>query len=64
MNEPLRELERRWRETGAVEDEARYLAERLRTGRLSRERLALAASLGMTPRGGFTPATTGARSGS
>ena len=27
-DERLREAERRWRETGAVEDEARYLLER------------------------------------
>jgi len=28
----LRELERRWKETGSVEDEARYLLERVRVG--------------------------------
>lgn len=31
----LRDLERRWRQTGAVEDEAAYLTERVRTGDLS-----------------------------
>jgi hypothetical protein len=31
----LRELERRWKETGAVEDEAAYLKERVRAGELS-----------------------------
>jgi hypothetical protein len=45
-DEQLRELERRWRETGAVEDEARFLAERARAGRLSRDKLELAAYLG------------------
>lgn len=42
----LRELERRWRETGAVEDEAAWLRERVRVGELTRERLFLAASCG------------------
>ncbi|MBX3465907.1 MAG: hypothetical protein KF878_03285 [Planctomycetes bacterium] len=42
----LRELERRWRRTGAVDDEALYLAERARAGDLAAERLALAAALG------------------
>ncbi|MBX3467746.1 MAG: hypothetical protein KF878_12750 [Planctomycetes bacterium] len=42
----LRELERRWRETGAVEDEAAYLLERVRVGDLTRERLELAAYCG------------------
>ena len=32
----LRNLERRWRETGTVEDEARYLSERLRAGELTK----------------------------
>lgn len=39
----LRELERRWRETGASEDEASCLRERLRAGQLTPERLELAA---------------------
>jgi hypothetical protein len=39
----LRELERRWRETAAVDDEAAYLQERVRMGDLARERLELAA---------------------
>jgi hypothetical protein len=45
----LRELERRWRATRAVEDEARYLAARLRAGELTRERLELAAWIGHAP---------------
>jgi len=39
----LRELERRWKESGAVEDEAAYLLERVRVGDLEREKLELAA---------------------
>ena len=42
----LRELERRWRETGSVEDEAAYLRERVRVGDLTQERLELAAYCG------------------
>lgn len=42
----LRELERRWRETGSVDDEAAYLSERVRTGDLRREHLELAALCG------------------
>jgi hypothetical protein len=42
----LRELERRWRETGSVQDEAAYLIERKRGGTLSAETLDLAAFLG------------------
>lgn len=42
----LRELERRWKETQSVEDEAAYLLERVRVGDLSRERLELAAYCG------------------
>ena len=42
----LRELERRWKETGAVEDEAAYLLERVRVGDLTQERLELAAYCG------------------
>jgi hypothetical protein len=42
----LRESERRWKETGSVEDEAVYLRERLRAGELPLDRLQLAAWLG------------------
>lgn len=42
----LRELERRWQETGNVQDEAAYLVERVRAGDLRRERLELAARWG------------------
>lgn len=42
----LRELERRWRESGRVEEEAEYLRERLRIGDLTPERLELAAHCG------------------
>lgn len=42
----LRDLERRSRETGSVEDEAAYLLERVRAGTLTRERLELAAYCG------------------
>jgi hypothetical protein len=42
----LRELERRWLETQAVQDEAAYLLERVRVGDLERENLALAAMFG------------------
>ena len=35
----LRELERRWRETGSVDDEAAYMRERVRAGELTQERL-------------------------
>lgn len=42
----LRELERRWRETGAVDDEAAYLLERVRVGDLTPERVELAAYCG------------------
>jgi len=44
-DERLRELERRWRESGAVADEAAWLAERVRVGEPSRERVELAAYL-------------------
>jgi hypothetical protein len=33
-DQKLRDLERRWKETGNVEDEAAYLLERVRVGRL------------------------------
>lgn len=42
----LRELERRWRASGAPADEARVLAERLRLGELTLARLELAAYVG------------------
>lgn len=42
----LRELERAWRESGALEDELAWLGERVRIGDLSEEALRLAASLG------------------
>lgn len=42
----LRELERRWRESGADEDRARWLAGRARAGELPPTRLALAAHAG------------------
>ena len=46
VDDRLRELERRFRGTGAVEDEAAWLRERLRVGELAPERLDLAADLG------------------
>jgi hypothetical protein len=45
-DQKLRELERRWKETGSTEDEAAYLLERVRVGDLTRERLELAAYCG------------------
>lgn len=42
----LREIERRWKETGAVEDEAAWLLERLRVGAITGIDLELAAILG------------------
>lgn len=45
-DERLRELERRWKETRAAQDEAAYLVERVRSGDLDRERLWLAACVG------------------
>ena len=45
-DQKLRDLERRWRETGSVEDEAAYLRERVRVGDLTQERLELAAYCG------------------
>lgn len=45
-DEKLRELERRWRETGAAQDEAALLRERVRVGVLPRRQLELAAYLG------------------
>lgn len=46
MDASLQALERRWRQTGAAEDEARWLLARLRAGDLPRERLVFAADLG------------------
>jgi len=45
-DEKLRALERRWRESGSVQDEAAWLQERVRQGALSREMLELAAYCG------------------
>lgn len=45
-DERLREMERRWQETGSVQDEAAYLKERVRAGELAWERLELAAYCG------------------
>jgi len=42
----LRDLERAWRESGALEDELAWLGERVRAGELSEERLRLSASFG------------------
>lgn len=42
----LRDCERRWRETGSVEDEATYLGERVRCGLISQDELDLAAIAG------------------
>lgn len=44
--ERLRELERRWRQSGAASDQAALLAERVRAGLLPAARLRLAAALG------------------
>lgn len=43
----LRALERRWHETGEVEDEARWHVARVRSGALSQDRLDLAAAMGV-----------------
>lgn len=45
-DERARELERRWRESGLVEDRAAWLRERMRSGELPPEKLQLAAALG------------------
>ena len=42
----LRELERKWRESGTVEDEAAYLREQVRVGDITREGLEIGASFG------------------
>ena len=44
----LRELEREWKGTGSVEDEAAYLLERVRVDDLAKEKLELAAYCGPT----------------
>lgn len=41
----LRELERIWKETGTVEDEAAYFTQRVRAGDLSADRIRLATYL-------------------
>lgn len=46
IDEDVHELERRWRETGAVDDEAAWLRARVRTGALSHDCLRLAVWLG------------------
>lgn len=46
-DQKLRRLERRWRSTGNVEDEAAYLRERVRQGDLSERHLRIAAYLGV-----------------
>ena len=45
-DEKLRAAERRWKESGAAEDEAAFLLERVRVGDLTQERLELAAYCG------------------
>jgi hypothetical protein len=46
MSDSVRSLERRFHETGALADEIAWLAERLRTGELTRERAGVAALCG------------------
>lgn len=45
-DERLRDLERRWKETGSVEDEAAWITERMRVGMLAQDRVELAAYCG------------------
>lgn len=45
-DEQQRALERRWKETGSIQDEAAYLQAQLRAGELERERVQWAAALG------------------
>ncbi|MDC3378943.1 hypothetical protein OAX78_01510 [Planctomycetota bacterium] len=45
----LRELERQWKESGSVEDEAAFLVERVRVGKITEEKLTLAAYLDHEP---------------
>lgn len=47
MDHRVRELERRWKQSGAVEDKVSWLLQRLRTGELDRRRVESAAMLGM-----------------
>lgn len=47
-DERLQESRRRWRQTGSVEDEAKYYLECVRAGALTRERLQFAAHVGHT----------------
>jgi len=58
----LRELERRWKESGSVEDEARYLLGRVRVGNLERGKLELAAYCGHEGALMSVPQLKGARS--
>jgi hypothetical protein len=51
----LRELERAFRESGAVEDEAAWLRERVRVGDLAADRLSLARALGAEGLGALDP---------
>jgi len=51
----LRLLERRWQESGSVEDEAALLGARVRAGELKRERLEFAALLGHPAAGVASP---------
>lgn len=45
-DDQLRELERRFRASGSIDDERRWLGERLRAGTITRERLEVAAHAG------------------
>lgn len=45
-DQKLRDLERRWHETGSPDDEAAYLVERVRVGDLTQDLLELAAYCG------------------
>ena len=45
-DEQLRQLERRWKETGAIEDEAAWLRARVQSGAVTEDRLRLAAYFG------------------
>jgi len=56
-DERLRELERRWRESGELDDEVAWLAERVRAGELSPRALELAAHLGHEAAGRLSPAS-------
>lgn len=54
----LRELERRWRETGSVEDEAAWLAARLRAGEVSAAQVELWAYCGRAAAASLVPEAT------